>query len=249
MNLTDKSRYPALIAASGGILGLILRVMLYRTGFDDRGILSSSHPLHLACLALAAGMLVCLALAAAGSEEAPGDQPLLRFFLGLSAGFFLLVHCLALYRQSFSSLRVIRCLLTAAAGIAMTVCLFPAKQSRNVSPVCHGTVCACFAGDMLCRYRHWSGNPQLPDYVFHVLAGVALSLCAYQTLALYTGLGKPRLRRFFCLSALFLCILCLAGPEPRAFYLSGALWAAACLLIPVPPEPEAVEEEEADVPA
>jgi len=51
------------------------------------------------------------------------------------------------------------------------------------------------------------------------------------------------------LLALFLCLLCLAGPESRGFYLSGALWGAACLITTAPPEPEEIPQEETDVPA
>ena len=236
MKLTHKSQYTALIAAAGGILGLLLRAVLYRTGFDERGILSSSHPLHLACLLLTAIMAVYLAWQARQRPETAREHPWLRFALGFLAGFFLLVQSILLYRQLGSPLTTLRFLLTVLAGIAMVVCVLPMEKSRNVSAVCHGIICLGFAADMLGRYRTWSGNPQLPDYVFHVLAGVTLSLCAYQTLALHTGLGKPKLQKFWGLTALFLCPMCLVGPEPRVFYLSGAFWAAVCLLTPIPEE-------------
>ena len=256
MNFNSLRKEPTFVAAAGGFLGLLLRALLYRIGFDEKGILSSTHPLHLAGLVLAGAMILFLALEARKLPEHTEDLPRLRFLLGLAAGCFLLIQALALYRRTpvspnllASALSLIRCILTALTGIVMVVCSFPAKKSRNISALCHGAVCMVFVADMLGRYQVWSGNPQLPDYVFHALAGVALSLCAYQTLALHTGLGKPKAHRFWCLAALFLCVMCLSGPEPRAFYLSGACWAYCCLLAPLPPETEAADEETADVPA
>ena len=262
MNPNNPKIHPALIALGSGFSGLLLRTVLYRTGFDGKGILSASHPLHLACLVLTVITLVSLALLARKSKDGLPDRPLLRLPLGLAAGCFLLLHGLNL--QAFSQLTHFRqnavyllhrlsgllpllyCGLTLTAAAAMVLPALSTGKHRNLSAVCHGIVCLSFAADMLSRYRTWSGNPQLPDYVFHVLAGTALSLGSYQTLALHTGLGKRTLQQFFCLSALFLCTLCLSGPEPRAFYLSGALWAAVCLLTVVPPEEEDPLPEEND---
>lgn len=269
MNLRQTK--PILFALSAGILGLCWRVMLYRTGFDDKGILSGSHRLHLGCLILAAIAAVYLALKVRSLPEDTEDCPRLRLGLGLAAGLLLLFHGAALFRPAVdlfcqaadsllpirrisgifrlvsAALPLIRCGLTLAAAGAMAFIVFPgAKESQAAA--CHGLVCVAFAVDMLSRYRDWSGNPQLPDYVFHVLAGATLCLCAYQTLALHTGLGRPKLRKFWGLLALFLSVLCLSGPDPRAFYLSGGLWGLNCLLTPVTPEPEA-EEENDDVSA
>lgn len=251
MNLTNLKKEPVPVALGGGLLGLLLRGLLYRIGFDEKGILPASHPLHLACLVLTVVVLGYLALRALGAEEKQRELPPVRLCLGLASGCFLLLHSLTLLRTLWvppvlrisGILPLLHWVLTAGAAIAMVVCVLLPKHFRNGSAVCHGIVCAAFAADMLGRYRAWSGNPQLPDYVFHVLAGVSLSLCTYQTLALHTGLGNTRLHRFFCTVGLFLCLLCLAGPEPRTFYLGGGLWSVVCLLTVLSPE------EETDVPA
>ena len=244
-----KKNRPLIIALSAGILGFCLRLVLYRTGFDEKNILSASHPLHLLCLILTVIATALLARAVKGLPAVSQSHPLLRFILGTAAGSFLLLHGVLLYRQIAAPLGLIHCALTVLAGIAMVVCVFPAEQSPRVSAVCHGIVCVGFAGDMLGRYQAWSGNPQLPDYVFHVLAGVALSLTAYQTLALHTELGSPKWQKFWGFSSLFLCLMCLAGPEPWEFYLGGALWAGVCLLTVLPPEEPLSREEETDVSA
>lgn len=268
MTRTHKFSDPLPLTTAAGLTGAALRMLLYRTGFDEKGILSSDHPLHLACLVLAVGTLGYLALRARKSEGEITEQPRLRFLLGLAAGCLMLLQGMILYRRTAAAtdlslwiaapmslyrristaMPLFRCALMALAGIAMGICVLPGKKNHPLLTLCHGIICVGFAADMLGRYQIWSGNPQLPDYVFHVPAGVALSLTAYQTLALYADLGKPRLQRFFCLSGLFLCLMCLAGPDSGEFYLSGALWSAVCLLTVMPPE-EKTEEEQTDVPA
>ena len=237
MNLTNIRKAPVLAAVGCGVLGMTLRLILYRVGFDDKGILSSSHPLHITCLVLTLAVTLYLAVQVRKLPENTDDRPLVLPVLGLAAGGLQLVQALLLWQSAPVLMSLPRCFLAAAAGIAMVVCVFSGQKSRNIASVCHGIICAAFAADMLGRYRGWSGNPQLPDYVFHVLSGVVLSLCAYQTLALHTGLGKAKLQKFWGLLGLFLSTLCLAGPEPRLFYLSGGLWAAVCLLTIVPPDP------------
>ena len=247
MNLNNIRKEPAFAAAAGGFLGLLLRSLLYRIGFDDRGMLSAFHPLQTATVILTLFMGVYLALTVRKSPENTQAHPSLRLAAGFLAGCFLLFRTAATFRQMTGPLGACCVLLNILAATSMF--LLPMAGNRRFPALCHGLVCAAYAADILNRYRDWSGNPQLPDYCFHALAGVALSLCAYHTLALHTGLGKPRIHRFWCLSALFLCVLCLAGPEPRAFYLSGGFWAMFCLLTPATPEPEEAEEENDDVSA
>ena len=234
-----------LTAGVAGFMGFWLRALLYRIGFDEKDILSASHPLHLACLALTAAMAVYLFLRVRrpDSEEAPcGPCP--RFLAGLLGGCFLIFHGITLAGDPDGLLSVLRCALALSGAGAMIITVFPPIRSRRVHMVCHGLICLFFAVDMLCRYRNWSGNPQLPDYVFHVLAGVCLSLCSYHRLAFDTGLGKHRIHSFCCLMALYLCLLSLIGPDAWEFYLGGAFWAAACLFTPTHPV-----KEDPDVPA
>lgn len=245
MKLTQNHKL-LLTAAGAGFLGLCLRALLYRIGFDDKGILSASHPLHLACLVLAAAMAVYLGIQALRAKDGDASGPWLRFLLGILGGYFLMIHGLTVARDFSGLLDIARSGMALAGGLAMMVSVFPPMENRRIRLVCHGLVCVCFAMDMLCRYQNWSGNPQLPDYVFHVLACVGLSLCAYHRVALDTDLAKPRACKFCSLMALFLCLLSLVGPEPWEFYLGGAFWAAVCADLPIPTEQE---EELPDVPA
>ncbi len=219
---------------AAGILGFCLRLTLYRIGFDEKNILSATHPLQLACLALTALMAVYLwlnvrTLGEKSDSVAKFPASPLRALGFLAAACFTAFHALTLVREISVPLNLLRIALAFAGSISMGLCALPYRRFRGLRALCRGIVCAFFAIDMLCRYQSWSGNPQLPDYVFQVLACAALSLLSYQRLAFDTGLGKRRRLLFLCPMGLYLCLLCAAGPETRIFYLGGACWAASCL--------------------
>lgn len=245
MKLTQNQKL-LLTAAGAGFVGLCLRALLYRIGFDEKGILSASHPLHMICLVLTAAMAVYLAFRAVTSKSrTEAFRPRIRCLLGILGGYFLLIHGLTLGRELSGLLSFVRCGLALLGAAAIIAAVLPFLKDRQFHMVCHGLICVSFAVDMLCRYQVWSGNPQLPDYCFHVLACVSLSLCSYHRLAIDTGLAKPRVHKFCCLMAIFLCMLSIIGPEGWEFYLGGAFWAAVCLDVPE----EKVQEELPDVPA
>lgn len=253
--MNDKKYKPLFLATAAGVLGLCLRLIFYRIGFDDRNILSSSHPLHIACLVLAAIMAIYLLLAVrktsiskdpllnfpehplrtAGSLAAAGLMACYSTVLMQEAGSALDILRTALFpgaaltQVSGSILAVVRVFLTLAAALAMAI--HPLISHRSGIPeLCrHGVISVFFALDMLCRYQSWSGNPQLPDYVLQVFAGVSLALTGYQRLAFSTGLGKRRTMLFCSLMSLFLCLVCVAGPDTPIFYLGSAFWSGSCM--------------------
>lgn len=234
---TAKLILPALGA---GALTLGLRLYLYRTGFDHKNILSSFHPLHLICMGLAGLMALYLALTVRkldGSGKARRNFPAhpLRSLAILAAGCLIAIHGITLFREAAAILPRIRASL--ALGAACAMLLFPFVPRKKLMPqsLLHGIITVFFAVDMLCRYREWSGNPQLPDYVFQIFACIALCLCSYHRLAFDVELGKRRMLLWTSMMALYLCVTCVSGPETEIFYLGGALWAGSCLCTPKPP--------------
>lgn len=222
-------------ALSCGILGACLRLLLYRIGFNDKNILSATHPLHRICLWMTALLAIYLLLAIRrlkGSND-PGQnfpKSTLRRMGLLSAGCLMTLHGLTLTEDIDSLLALIRMVLAFGSACGMVACALLPGKLRRVHIFSRGVICLFFTLDMLARYQNWSGNPQLPDYVFQVFACALLSLTSYHRLASGVGLGKPRMLLWCGHMALFLSLLCAAGPETRSFYLGGAIWAAVCTL-------------------
>lgn len=221
-----------------GLTGLVLRLILYRTGFDEKGILSASHPLHLLCCVLVAAGAVWLLLRLKNLKKRdlrPDHAGVFRLLGGIFAGGLMAVNALMLFGEGGGLLARVRAVLALAAAVSMPLSVYAPRESRLPRLLGRSLITLFFVVDMLCRYRIWSGNPQLPDYVFHVAALVCLSLCSYHRLAFCSRLGKRKAHGFFSLLAMVLCLMCLSGPEPRLFYLSGALWSGAGMCTLTPP--------------
>jgi hypothetical protein len=248
--MNPKNKRLTEIALWAGLLGLCLRLVLYRIGFDDKNILSDTHPLHLICLALTALTAVYLAFSLRGLKGSSDPvknfprNPLRNLAMG-AAAVLTTLHAIELCGVSGDWMDKARTVLAFACAASMALCALPGIQPKPRT-VALGIITIFYALDMLSRYQAWSGNPQLPDYCFQIFAGALLSLCSYHRLAFATGLGQRRALLFCCLMGLFLCLLCAAGPETGFFYLGGACWAGSCLCAIQPP---AEEQEETDVPA
>ena len=233
------------LTLAAGLSGAGMRAVLYRTGFDEKGILSDTDPLHLACMVLAAGMGIWLAMRCR-KPDARNQTPLIwQLAAAFGACGLLAANAFTFSNPLSGALNIARLVLTFGCAFCIVACACREVGRTTAGFVCHGVICVHFALDMLCRYRVWSGNPQLPDYCFHVLACVFLTLSAYHRLAFDTDIGKEKALRFTSLMALLLCLFSMVGPEPWQFYLGGACWAIANLCIPLPPviTPEAPEEE------
>ena len=99
----------------------------------------------------------------------------------------------------------------------------------------HAILCVFCIIHLLNQYRVWSGNPQLPDYLFQVFACISLTLTAYYRTAFDLGMGRRRLYLFSNLMAVYLCFLSLVGSGDGRFYFGGGVWALANLCVLDPP--------------
>ncbi len=237
-------------ALGAGALGLWLRVALYHFGFDEKNILPATHPLQLLCIVLTLALVVYLLLEIrhlGGSGDPVKNFPdtPLRSMASLAAACLTAVHGLVLGREMSAPLEFARVALAMGSALCMALCALPGMFRKGVHIGLLFVISVFFAVDMLCRYQTWSGNPQLPDYTFQVFACILLTLCSYYRLAFHVGLGQRRRLLLCSLLGLQLCLVSIAGPETRAFYLGGAFWAGACICRAQPPE----EEEQTDVPA
>ena len=230
-----------------GLLGCVLRVILYRTGFDEKGFLPLNHPLHLICCVLAAATAVWLAIQLKTMKKRdfrPGAAAgVCRVLGGILAGGLLAYSALGFFREGSGVLPRVRAITAVLAAVSMPLSIFVPREAKLPRLAGRVLITLFFLLDMLVRYQDWSGNPQLPDYVFQVLALVCLCLCSYHRLAFCTGIGKRKVHVFFSIMAMCLCLMSLVGPEPWPFYLSGALWAGAGMCTLTPPTYHKTETE------
>lgn len=203
--------------------------LLYALGEDGRGLLKSGHFtwVLLCILSIAVGAVILVSTA-----QLPPADPRFRRNIpaaaccGLAAastlatGLGCLVNGLTVYGLA--------ALLAAAAFAGVALCRF-----RGLRPnfLMHGMICLHFMLQLLRMYQANSFDPQLQDYLFQILACIALAFTAYQMTAADLGRGSRRWLWTAGMSAVYLCILSL-GSSATGLFLSGAAWAFTTVLLP-----------------
>lgn len=113
------------------------------------------------------------------------------------------------------------------------LCLAAMTRWQGKNPgLLHGVVCVFFCLHLAERYRVWSSDPQMGDYLWQLLACVGLTLTAYHSTARDVGMGRRRRHTAIALITAFFSMTCLFTGDSGWFYLTGGLWAAAEAMLP-----------------
>lgn len=217
------------ILGAGG-LGLALRILLYATGTDDKGLLATGHWASIALWCLTAAVLAALALF---TRQIQGPEDYRDCYPASSpAGIAGVLLALAIGLTTFTELGTTEGplgIVSTVLGFAAAVCLLLLAYCRMAGAkplfLFHAVVCVYFALRMVCQYRHWSSDPQLQDYCFYLCAYVALMLTAYHHAAFDADMGKHRVLWFLSLAAVYLCCLSLKGTQDTLLLLAAGFWA------------------------
>ena len=213
-----------LISGLAGALGFVLRLLLYRIGMDDKGLLKAWHPLTLgvvlAALAAGAGILAC-ALQLPKKSTCPGPVGPVPAAGSLILGLCLVPFLYLCYQNGANTLVI---LAGAIAAAAMLAAAFYQLRGRQPYFLLYALVSLFFAVYLVTRYRSWSQNPQMMDYVLVLLGSVMMMLYAFQLAQGSLGqAGKRPLAVYGGLGAL-LCLAGASGGEAVPLCLGGAIW-------------------------
>lgn len=230
-----------------GVAGGILQTGLYAAAVDEKGLLLRGHPLEWGLWLLAA-LAAVLAAVSAQKEDKAGNYTrsfapsrLAALWTALFALGTGLDACLTGVGQTRLELA------GAVMGLAATAALLWAAvlrlKGRKPSFLLYCGVCVYLSLYMVNHYRLWSGDPQLLDYVFSLMAVVFLTLYAYQQAACCLGMAKlPVLMVTGLLTVFF------GFASGELLFTCGAFWCMYDLTVlepvPVPREPEEPAEEE-----
>lgn len=228
---------------------LVLRILLYTFALDEKNLLVAHHPLKLALGVLTAGALllivVCVWKLGGSDIYADNFSPSVPAFIGhTAAGAGILITVLTYYPATPGYLGAAWNLL----GYAAPVCLFLAGYQRMAGKqpffLLHVVPCLFYAVHVVSHYQLWCSNPQIQDYLYALLATIALTLFGFYHAAFGADAGNRRMLLGTGLAAAFLCITELAATGYTYLYLGGAIWAltSLCHLIPLPKKEDPNEE-------
>ena len=222
MKINLKPQKLKILILAMGAVGFLLRVLLYTTGIDEKGLLLTNHWSAIAqwiLTAAAAAALILLTRSIQGSQRYADAYPVSNpgGFGCFAAGAAFLISSIGSISECFTNLDTAVMVLgfvSAAAMVAVGLCrLLGAKPFF----LFHGVVCLYLALRMVGQYRHWSSDPELLDYCFYMGANVALMLSSYQLAAFDSGLGNHRKLWLSGLCAVYLCCLALIGGREPLF--------------------------------
>lgn len=240
MNLpTLKSNQLKLILPACGGLALALRVLLYATGVDEKGLFAPAHPAWIGILLLTAAAAALIGLnlrTLRGPADYPASFP--RSPLGAAGCTLAAVSAVLAAFSHFRSGPVLFAgpsltptlifylngavmVLAAVSFAAAAFCRLGGKQTHF--PL-HCLICVYFAVRLLAMYQEWSFDPQLQNYCFQLLACIALTMTAYQLALFDLDKGSHRKLWAWGLSAVYLCCVCL-GTADDLLFLAGGVWA------------------------
>lgn len=212
-----------------GAAGFGLYRLLYALGVDGRGLLKSGHFawVMLCILSIAVGVMIL-----AGTARLQGSDS--RFRRSVSAA----VCCgLALVSTVCTGLGnlwagfliyAVPAFLAAGGFAALALCRV---RGRRPNFVMHSVICIHFIAQLLKLYQANSFDPQIQDYLFQLMAIMALAVTAYQLAIADLGRGSRRWLWAAGLAAVYLCALSL-GSSATGMFLTGGAWAFTALLLP-----------------
>lgn len=228
-----------LLALFGGGVGFLLRLWLFVTGVDDKGLLRADHPAGNLVFLLTAAVLLGLYLCLRPLTGVPTYKRLFKHSALSAVGCW--VAAAGILVTDFYELFHVKTnvsLPSFVLGILAAVCLvlLGVYRLRGARPkvYLHGCVTVYLMIHLISQYRSWSAEPQLQVFGFQLFASVFLMLSAYHRTTLDALCGSRRWYVFFNYGATFFCLLALYDSQ-WPFYLAMAIWTATsfCSLRPV----------------
>ncbi len=228
-----------LFVLSAGVLGLLMRFWLVGD-LDSKGLLPAGHLAGTLLWILSLAMLVLILLMTRGLKKAADYESnfpasrlsaLTTALAGIAIGYN---SVLTLLTEAPVTMDLFCGILGILSALALMVIAYFRLSGARPNPMLHALISVYFTIKLLNLYRSSSGDPQLLDYIFSLLAVVCLMLTCYQRATFAANFGSRRSHAFFSLSAAYCCCVSLRTWADALYFLPLALWMATdvCCLLP-----------------
>lgn len=223
-----KTHHLLFLILGTGIVGLLLRFWLFKTGVDAKGLLVTGHIADILVFILTAIVMLVLLLCSLSLGNTPSYTQMfppskIAFFGNLAAAAGILISAILELSRDFRSLTLFSLIAGLAAAASLVYLAFSRQKKQQPSMLFHCIFTFHLTLHVLAQYPVWSTQVQLQNYFFTLMASVFTLLAAYHRTAIDARSGNRRWYVFTNQAALFFCILCVRG-ESWLFYLSIAIW-------------------------
>ena len=227
-------------AACAGFIGFVLRLWLFATGTDQKGLLKAAHPGNAMTLILTAMVLAVLLLWLRLPLKKIGHKRLFPRSLPAAVGCWIaaagiLITDIHELTGQFDRFSLLSGLCSVAAVAALVFLGLNRLHGHRSHPALHGGISMYLMIHLISQYRFWSAETQLQVFFFQLLASVFLMLATYHRATVDAGFGKLPVYLFFRYGGIFLCCLAAYGQLPL-FYLTTGIWLATTDCRPIPGE-------------
>lgn len=229
MNKLFKPTMLPLFTLIAGVVGFGLRLWLFLTGVDARGLLPANHLAGILSFVLTAIVLAALVLCTYTLTPLGSYSKLFPAWLlagigcAAAAAGILYVNIRDLIAQP-DIITIATLVLGVVAAAALLILGFCRLKGKHPSFWLQAAVTVYFMLHLVSQYRLWSSESQLQVYFFPLLASVFLMLTAYHGAVLDANKKANRRGYAFCnQAALFFCCMSLQGSS-WPFYLAMAAW-------------------------
>ena len=212
-----------------GVIGFGLRLWLFLTGVDDKGLLPEGHIASILSFVLTAIVLAVLVLCTYKLTPLGSYSKLFPAWLpagigcAAAAAGILYVNIRDLIAQP-DVITIVTLVLGLVASAALLILGFCRLKGKHPSFWLQAAVTVYFMLHLISQYRLWSSESQITVYFFPLLASVFMMLTAYHGAVLDADKTANRRGYAFCnQTALFFCCLSLQGSS-WPFYLAMAAW-------------------------
>lgn len=239
-NLLKVKNLPVLTAVLG-VVGMVLRWMLYALCMDANFLLPENHPLEILLWLITVAALAYIGINAwkLGGSNRYGDN--FRASVPAAAGHFvagagMLLTALLNDPMMGNHLGGIWKLLGLLSGPSLMLAGLCRVQGKRPFFLLHMIPCLFLVFHIINHYQVWSGNPQLQDYVFALFGTMAMMFFAFYMAAFDVGSGRRRMHLFMGLAVVYLCLVNLPQTQYLFLYVGGIIWALTdlCTLNPKP---------------
>ena len=233
-NFKIQNRRLLLITLGAGILTLLLRVWLYATGIDGRGLLLIGHPGNWLGYVITALYMLFLGFCTyTVGKNAPSYHQMfpanpLSFFGNIVAGVGIGIVSIIEMVQNFQFITLVLCLVGLASAASLVYLALCRQKRVQPSMAFHGVFTLYLMIHTVSQYRTWSSQTQLQDHFFSLLASIFVLLAVFQHAAIDAREGNRKAYIFFNQAALFFSLAAIRDSN-WLFFLSAAIWAGCNL--------------------
>ena len=220
-----KAKFLKIFVPAAGVLACAMRIALYATGFDGRGLLIEKHWARIGLLALTG--LVAVVLLVLGLSIKGGDkhrdfrpEPITSAIGCFAAAAGLAVTAVREFGELSSVLRIAQWALGLGSILCFAILGICRWQRSRSHFALHAVICFYLGLRTVALYRTYSFDPMVQDYTFYLMACVALLVCNYHHMAFEVGMGKHRWLWITSLAAVYLCLAALKNC-PDTLMLTG----------------------------